>query len=188
MKSAQPWRLAQALTQLVIVDVQTKLLPFIADYESVVAQCERMIRAAAILELPVTMTEQYPQGLGATHTAITAAAADAGAPLLQKMSFGVCSDEACRRRLEQLGRPQVLLIGIEAHVCVQQTALELLELGLRPTLIADAVGSRRPADKQIALERLRAAGADITTFEAAVFELLRLSGTERFKRILPLVK
>ncbi|MBU0616832.1 MAG: isochorismatase family protein [Planctomycetes bacterium] len=172
--------------QLLVVDVQEKLLPHIADHESVTSQSVRIIRAARELELPITLTEQYPNGLGHTAPAVTDAAE--GANPLEKMAFSVWQDVACRERLLRPRRPQVLLVGIEAHVCVQRTALDLLEAELTPFVLADAVGSRRHFDRDVALDRLRAAGVGVTTVESAIFEMLDRAGTELFKRILPIVR
>jgi len=182
-------RLIVARTQLLVVDVQENLLPHVAEHENVLAQCVRMIRAAVVLELPITLSEQYVRGLGATRAEILAAAGEAGRyERIEKLTFSVLRHDALRQRLVALGRPQVLIVGIEAHVCVQQTALDLLELGLQPVVLADAVGSRRPADRAVALERMRSAGVTVTTVEAAIFELLERAGTELFKRMLPIVR
>ncbi len=172
--------------QLLVVDIQQKLLPLITDHESVTAQCVKIIRAAHVLEIPITLTEQYPQGLGHTHPAVLEAAA--GAPLLEKMTFSVWREPNCRNQVLELARPHVIVIGIESHVCVQQTALDLLEAQHLPIIPADAVGSRRAFDRDIALERMRAAGLGVTTVESAIFEMLDRSGTELFERILPIVK
>lgn len=186
MHECQLPRLDRARAQLLVVDIQERLLPHITDHENLVAQSATMIRAAAALEVPVTISEQYRRGLGATTPAVEEAAGDA--PHIEKMTFSCCQDQACRARLADLLRPQVLLIGIETHVCVQQTALDLLSMQMQPIVLADAVGSRRPLDYNIALERMRSAGAIITTVESAIFQMVRESGTELFKRILPLVK
>lgn len=173
-------------SQLIVVDLQERLLPQITDHAVVLTQSERMIRAAVTFGCPVTVSEQYPRGLGATVPAILTAAEDA--PRLEKLHFSFCGNAACRRRLTELQRSHVLLVGIETHVCVQQTALDLLDLELTPFVLADAVGSRRTLDHQMALDRMRAAGVVITTVESAIFRLLREAGTGPFKRILPLVK
>jgi nicotinamidase-related amidase len=186
MPDACAKRLALPQTQLLIVDVQERLLPQIADHGRVVTQAERMIRAAVAMELPITLSEQYPRGLGATVPAIAAVAA--GAPRLEKTTFSFCADESCCARIRSVARPQVLLVGIEAHVCVYQTALDLLDLHLQPVVLADAVGSRRPLDYEVALAGLRAAGVLVTTVESAIFQLVHAAGTDLFKRILPLVK
>lgn len=172
--------------QLLIVDIQERLLPFIHEHENVVARAEQMTRAAIALDLPVTVSEQYKKGLGDTIGAVSEAAGDS--TRLEKMTFSFCADDACRTRITETMRPQVLIVGIEAHVCVMQTALDLLEMQMRPVILADAVGSRRPFDCQVALDGLRAAGAVVTTVESAIFQLVHESGTPLFKKILPLVK
>jgi nicotinamidase-related amidase len=172
--------------QLVVVDVQEKLLPHISGHESIVEQTVRIIRAARELDLPTTFTEQYPAGLGRTPAVV----ADVLAPArpLEKMTFSLWRDPGCRQRLLEHSRPQVLLVGIEAHVCVQQSALDLLEAGLAPMVLADAVGSRRLIDREIALARLRAAGIGVSTVESVIFEMLDRAGTELFRRVLPIVR
>ena len=172
--------------QLLVVDLQEKLLPQITDRESVISQSVRIIRAVRELKLPITLTEQNPDGLGRTAAAVADAAGSTDP--FRKMTFSVWQDAGCRERLLEPRRPQVLLVGIEAHVCVQQTAFDLLEAELVPFVLADAVGSRRPSDREVALGRLRAAGIGVTTVESAIFEMLDRAGTELFKRILPIVR
>jgi nicotinamidase-related amidase len=179
-------RLDREHAQLLIVDIQEKLIPHIQEHGQLVAQAERMIRAASVLDLPITLSEQYTKGLGATVAPIRAAAETA--ERFEKMTFSSCADGKQRERLTAVLRPQVLIVGIETHVCVLQTALDLLAMQMRPVILADAVGSRRRFDYEIALDGLRAAGAVITTVEAAIFQLVHESGTELFKRILPLVR
>jgi nicotinamidase-related amidase len=175
--------------QLVVVDIQEKMLPHVAEHEQVLAQAVRMLRAAVEMQLPITISEQYVRGLGPTVGDIVAAAEGArDAIRLEKTSFSVLRDENLRERIVGLRRPQVLLVGVETHVCVQQTALDLLGVSLRPVVLADAVGSRRPSDREISLDRLRTAGAIVTTVESAIFELLEVSGTELFRRLLPIVR
>lgn len=189
MPLAAPLRLERARTQLVVVDIQEKLLPFISEHEQVLAQAGRMIRAAVELDLPITVSEQYVRGLGPTRPEINDAL---GGPenfeRFEKLAFSLCRDEPLRHRVVALKRPQVLLVGIETHVCVLQTALDLLGVPAQPVVLADAVGSRRPQDHAMALERMRPAGVVVSTVESAIFELLERSGTELFKRILPIVK
>jgi nicotinamidase-related amidase len=182
-------RLTIPHTQLVVVDVQENMLPHVAEREDVLAQCVRMTRAAVALELPITISEQYVRGLGATRPEIIDAAGGPGRfERFEKMTFSVVRDEPLRQRIVSLGRPNVLLVGVETHVCVQQTALDLLELRHEPVVLADAVGSRRPRDRDVALDRLRAAGAIVSTVESAIFELLERAGTDLFKRLLPIVR
>ncbi len=172
--------------QILLIDMQARLLPHISEHEAVTGQCERLLRAAAALDLPVTALEQYKQGLGETPEALRAAAP--GATWFEKTTFSGCRDERITAHLDARQRPQVLLIGIEAHVCVLKTALDLRARGLQPILAADAVGSRRVRDRDIAIERMRQAGAIITTVESAIFECLEDCRSPEFKRILPLVK
>lgn len=179
-------RLDASRAQLLVVDVQERLLPHIDGHDEVVAQCIRMLRAAAQLGLPTTVSEQHPRGLGRTHTGVADAAADARR--VEKMTFSVCRTPAALEALRSAGRPQVVLVGVEAHVCVQQTALDLVAEGLSPFVLADAVGSRRTRDRDVALARLAHAGVTVTTVEAAIFELLVEAGTPLFKRVLGLVK
>jgi len=186
MPSSNPARLTRDHAQLLIIDIQERLLPYITDHEDVLAHAERMIRAAAALEIPITLSEQYPRGLGPTTPSINAAAE--GVVRFEKTTFSFCADPACRERVLSVGRPQVLLIGIETHVCVQQTSLDLLDMQMQPMVLADAVGSRRPTDYQVALDGMRAAGVVVTTVESAIFQIMHESGTELFKRILPLVR
>ena len=165
---------------------QYLMLPHIAEHERVLTQAARLMQAARALDLPITVTEQYPRGLGPTVPPIVAAAGDA--PRLEKTTFSVCADEGCRAAVASAQRPQVLLVGIETHVCVQQTAVDLLEMQMRPFVLADAVGSRRTLDHEVALHHLRGLGVAVTTVESVIFALVRESGTELFKRILPIVR
>lgn len=173
-------------TQLLVVDIQQRLTPSIADGDTVVAQIVRMCRAAREFELPITVTEQYPQGLGCTVPAVTAVTEDA--TKLEKTTFSVWRDDACRERLKSLDRPHVLVVGVETHVCVQQTAFDLHEAQMTPFVLADACGSSRPLDYQTALRGMRQIGVNITTVESVIFELLKSSGTKLFKRLLPIIK
>ncbi|MFW6153843.1 MAG: hydrolase [Planctomycetota bacterium] len=172
-------------TVVLVVDYQEKLLPAIVEHERCVAAGRRLIEAAGVLCVPVLATEQYPAGLGPTCASIREVLART--PIVEKTRFSACVD-AVTDRLAALGRPNVLLAGIETHVCVQQTALDLLARGWTPYICADAVGSRRPHDRDIALDRMRQAGAVVTTTESAIFELLGDAGGEAFKRILRIVK
>jgi len=183
---AAPLLLSRDAAQLLIIDVQQRLVPHIHDHAAVVAQVIRVIRAAAELDVPVMVSEQYPQGLGPTDPAILAAADRA--EHVQKLTFSCCRTPEIRSRLLERRRPQILLAGIETHVCVLQTAIDLLEAGCRPYVLADAVGSRRVPDRDAALEFMRAAGVAVTTVESAIYQLMERAGTELFKRILPLVK
>jgi isochorismate hydrolase len=186
MSDKRTERLDRERVQLLVVDIQEKLLPHVFNHEDLVTQSERIVRAAVALDVPVTVSEQYRKGLGPTTPRVAEAAGDA--PYTEKTTFSYCQEDVCRQRVTSVLRPQVLLIGIEAHICVQQTALDLLEMQMQPFVLADAVGSRRELDYQVALERMRHAGVIVTTVESAIFQLVGASGTELFKRILPIVK
>lgn len=182
----QPPRLRLDRSRLLIVDVQERLLPHIAGHDRLVARIACLARAARLLELPGVVSEQYVRGLGPTTEALEEPLR--GLPRFEKAAFSVWGDERLRAALSADDRPCVLVAGIETHVCVAQTVLDLVAAGLSPFVLADAVGARRRLDHRVALTRLAAAGATVTTTEAAIFELVEVSGTERFKRILPLVK
>lgn len=179
-------KLDRAKTQLLVVDVQERLLPHIDGHEGIVARIVQILKAAHALDVPATITEQYPEGLGATVTPIKDAADHV--ELHQKMAFSVLGDTAPRERIISQRRPQVLVCGIEAHVCVQQTVLDLLAEQKRPFVLADAISSRRAFDRDTALRRMEAAGAVVTTVESAIFELTGRSDGPLFKQILPIVK
>jgi nicotinamidase-related amidase len=170
---------------LLVVDVQDRLLPAIHDNAAVVETCRRMVEAGKVLEVPMVVTEQYPEGIGRTCQTLLQCLGDA--PLYTKVRFSACIEPVVEK-LAALARPNVIVVGIEAHVCVTQTTLDLLRLGYTPYLCADAVGSRRPYDRDMAIERLRQAGAIVTTIESVIFELMGQAGTEAFKRILKIIK
>lgn len=179
-------RIDRQHAQLLVVDVQERLLPSIAHHQAVIGNALKMIRAAVALEVPVTLSEQYPKGLGSTAAVLVTAAH--GAARAEKSTFSFCADAECRERLVAVMRPHILILGIEAHVCVYQTALDILAMQMRPVVLADAVGSRRMRDCEVALAGLRAAGVVVTTVESAIFQLVHDSATDAFKRILPIVK
>ncbi len=177
-------RLTAPRGALLVIDVQEKLLAAIPDRERLVANAVRLIRGAKILDVPSWGSEQYPEGLGSTVAAI----ADLIPERCSKLTFHCC---ATARILEQLyGRHirHVTLAGIEAHVCVAQTALELLDLGFRVQIPADAVASRHDSDQKFALRRLENAGATISTTEAVLFEWCETADRPEFKAISGLVK
>jgi nicotinamidase-related amidase len=180
------WRLTTQNAVLVVIDVQEKLMAAMARRADVVKAADKLIRAARLLELPVLLTVQYVKGLGPVCAEL--AGATAGLAPLEKMAFSCCGSEAFVRALKGLGRKRIVLCGVEAHVCVAQTALDLLSADHTVYLAADAVCSRREADCAVALERLRDQGAVLTTAEAVVYELLREAGTTQFKQVLPLFK
>jgi phosphohistidine phosphatase SixA len=180
---------------LVVVDMQAKLLPHIDGGERLVEQVVRLVRGFRLAGVPVLVTEQYRKGLGETDPRV-AAAFSAAAPEppaaafepIEKSSLSCFGDGGFRAALTALRRSQVVLCGIEAHVCVLQSALHLLEEGYHVEVVADATSSRSPLNREIALSRLAREGARWTSVEACVFELLAVSGTEPFKSWVKLIR
>lgn len=171
---------------LVVVDVQERLVNVIHEKERLVDAVERLARGVRILEVPVIWVEQNAQRLGATVPSV--AAALGGLEPIPKMSFDCCGNDRFRSALAACGRRQVLLAGVEAHICVYQTAVGLLAEGREVHVVSDAVSSRTAANRDLALARLRDLGAAITGVEMALYELLRVAEGERFKAILRIVK
>jgi nicotinamidase-related amidase len=176
---------AQAL--LLVIDLQEKLLPAIADGERVVKRCATLIRAARVLEMPIVWSEQYVKGLGATVQPIAEAIGDAARPI-EKMTFGCLASPPLAEAARATGRRQLVLCGIETHVCVLQTALEALDAGWQVFVVEDAVGSRRLSDGDVALRRMTQAGVVPASVEMLVMEGLRQAGTDAFKAVLPMLK
>ncbi|HNQ23329.1 MAG TPA: isochorismatase family protein [Phycisphaerae bacterium] len=170
------------------IDLQDKLLPFIRHRQDVLAQSRKLIDGAKVFGLPVLATEQYPHGLGTTDAGIRAGLDAAGATIMSKMTFSSLAEPAVRKAVDGLDRPQVIVLGIETHVCVQQTVLDLRVLDYQVYVCADAVGSRAKIDYRQALRRMQQAGAFITTVESVLFELCHRCDTPQFKALLPVVK
>jgi nicotinamidase-related amidase len=179
-------RLTRARAGLVVVDVQERLLPAIFEWERVRQNTVRLCRGAGVLQVPVLTTEQYRKGLGVTVPEV--AAAIPGFAPMEKLAFSACGAAGFLDALETRQVSDAILCGIEAHVCVTQTCLDLRDKGLRVFVVADAVSSRTPENYRLGLERMRAAGAVMVSTEMVLFELLERAGTAEFKQILPLVK
>ncbi len=173
-------------TLLLIVDVQDRLAPVIDNNESVLANCARLLAGCRILDVPVLVSEQYPRGLGETVESIRSLASDA--EIAEKITFSCLRDRELTERIAESGRDTLLVAGMEAHVCVTQTVLDALDRGYHVQVAADAVGSRSPDNRVVALARMAREGATITTTESALFELLKKAGTAQFKQISKLVK
>ncbi|MBN2020952.1 MAG: hydrolase [Sedimentisphaerales bacterium] len=171
---------------LVIVDVQGKLAGLMHDKDKLFKNIRILIQAARILQIPVLWCQQVPASLGPTVPEI--AELLAGNEPIDKSSFSCCGCEEFNTKLEKLGRKQVLLCGIEAHVCVYQTAVDLMEENFEVDVIADAVSSRTPDNRQIGLNRIAAEGAHISSTEMALFEILKSADHPQFRLIAKLVK
>ena len=171
---------------LLVIDFQDRLLPKIHEGEAVAAHAIKLIRFAREMDMPLLWTEQYPKGLGPTVESV--ARELQGCTAFEKMSFGCLGDASIAAALEDTKRRQLLLTGIETHVCVMQTALFAMDTGYEVFIPRDAVGSRSPEEYAAGLHRLDKAGAQLVTTEMALFELLREAGTPEFKKALPLIK
>lgn len=171
---------------LLIVDVQDRLAPAVAEHERVIERCGVLMRAAQRLAIPVIVSEQYPQGIGRTVAALQGLA-PAGA-VAEKMHFSCMADAELRRRIDDLGRRQVVVGGMEAHVCVLQTVLELRAAGYDVFAVADACSSRKTSDAAAAFARMSRNGVEVVTSEMVVFEWLHRAGTPAFKDLMPLIK
>lgn len=170
---------------LVFIDVQGKLSELVDDSEALFENLRRLLAGMQAMDIPVIVTEQIPEKLGPTrdefHEFITE-------PPIAKSSFGCCGEPEFFQALEKTGRKQVILCGIETHVCVYQTALQLQETGHKAYVVADAVSSRDPANKTLALRRLEHEGVRLTGTESVLFELLGDAKDPAFKSILKIVK
>jgi len=171
---------------LVLIDLQERLLPAIPTGERLVANTLLLLRLARSLGIPAILTTQYRKGLGAVDARIQAAA---GVEALDKVTFGCFWSEAFLARLDELpDRDQLLVAGVETHICVCQTVLGALEKSYAAHVVSDAVGSRHEADHRIGLARMERAGALVSSTEMAIYELLGRSDTPAFKEILPLLR
>ncbi|WP_207061120.1 hydrolase [Motiliproteus sp. SC1-56] len=166
---------------LLVVDIQEKLVPAVHGHQTLIENCRWLLEVADIIGVPVLTSEQYPQGLGGTVEPINALIPAAGK--MSKTHFSCAADAGCRDKIDASGREQVIIVGMEAHVCVLQTALELNAQGKEVFVVADAVASRSPEDKSLALERMRQCGLQIVSREMVAFEWMEKSGTETFKTI-----
>ena len=171
---------------LVVIDVQGKLAQLMYDKDVLFKNIQILIKAAKILNIPVLWCQQCPKALGPTVPEISELLTDIKP--INKMAFSCCGDEQFNIRLKELSRKQVLLCGIETHVCVYQTAVDLLGKGFSVDVIADAVSSRTKENKKVALKRMSAEGAKISSVEMVLFELLKTAEHPSFKEIARLIK
>jgi nicotinamidase-related amidase len=176
--------MSAADTALLVIDVQEKLLNLIPNSPVLVRDIGFLVDAAQLLDIPVWATEQYPKGLGPTSAELLRRLPTR----LEKTAFSCCAVAAVVDGMRKAARPKVLLAGIEAHVCVQQTALDLVDLGFRVYVAADAVLSRYAVDREFALRRMEQAGVVLTTSESATFEWIGGSSHIHFKAFSRLVQ
>lgn len=178
-------RILSQNTQAILIDVQERLTPHIHEHERICDNIIKLIKGLQILDVPMIANEQYPKGLGSTISPIKELLTDTP---FEKITFSSCDDEPTLTALKASNRPYVVVFGIETHVCVLQTVMDLLENGFVPVVVADAVGSRHELDKKIALKRMAQAGAILVSVEMILFELCRSAKNLAFKEISALVK
>jgi nicotinamidase-related amidase len=168
---------------LVVIDIQEAFRKALDDFDRVAAAAGVLVDGATAMGVPIVVTEQYPKGLGATVPELSGRL-PAGVEPVEKASFSAAEAEG----FDLGGRDQAVVCGIEAHVCVSQTVLDLVERGIEVQVASDAVGSRSEANRELGLRRMERAGAEPTSVEAALFELLGGSNAPEFKRVQELVK
>ena len=171
---------------LLVIDVQEKLFRVMHQKEELAENIQKLIEGIHILEIPVLVTEQYPQGLGSTIPEI--AQLFTNLHPLPKVSFSCCGDNVFLREFKKLGRKQVLISGIESHICVYQTAADLISAGYEIYVVNDAISSRTEQNRDIGLKMMTQLGIKITGTEAVLFELLKVAKGEKFKAISQIVK
>jgi len=181
-------RLSPENSLLVIVDVQERLLPAILHGRQIVFNVRRLLEAAGAISVPVIVTEQYPQGLGNTVQELSPYIPE-GTVVLPKKSFSIYDDERIRTEIENHGRSQIILCGVESHVCVQQSAFDLLRAGREVHIVVDAIGSRFATNLEIALRRFESSKTMVlTTTESLLFEWCRTAEHPQFKMFSRLAK
>ncbi len=169
-----------------IIDMQERLYPHIHNHEQLTKNTAILIEGLKAIGIKIMATEQYTKGLGFTIAPLKELMSDI--EITEKQAFSCCDEPNFYEDLSYEAPRFVIIAGIETHVCVLQTTIDLIDNGYRPVVVEDCVGSRNPHDKDMAIERLRKEGAIITTYESVLFELLRYSGTDTFKKISKLVK
>ena len=170
---------------LLVIDIQEKLFPFIHENEELLKNVVTLIKGMQALEVHVIVTEQYTKGLGPTVAAVAGVLGNNHR--IEKSSFSCCGEPRFNLELATSGKENVIIAGIESHVCVLQTVIDLERQGYKPVVVEDCISSRNPGDKAVAIQRMRQEGAIVTTCESILFELLRNSGGEVFKAISKLV-
>lgn len=179
-------RIEKDNTIAVVIDYQERLVPVMSDPDKLINRTKVLLCGVKALEIPIIVTEQYPKGMGKTIDEIEEITADCAH--YEKLTFSVWDTPQIRSAIEAYNRTNIIICGIEAHVCVMQTALDLAAAGYVPVWVGDCISSRRPSDMEIAERRAIHEGAVITSAEGILFELTRVAGTDVFKVISRLVK
>ncbi len=175
-------------TALLVIDMQEKLIPAMYEAEALVDNTVKLISVLNILDIPIISTIQYSKGLGQTVAPIKTLLPKNDFQDIEKDEFSCVKNNIFFEKLDACSRQKILVVGIESHICVQQTVLDLMDEDFHPIVIADCVSSRKQYDKKFALKRMGAYGADITTYESAIFELIGTSKAKEFKEISKIIK
>ena len=181
-----PARFQADNTVLVVVDIQEKFRDMIHGMDKVVAGSSRLIQFCQQMDIPILVTEHYPRGLGVTISEVRRLFKTF--PVIEKIHFSCAGDNNFNQALKKLGRDQVMLCGIETHVCIYQTAFDLLHQGKQVAVAVDAVSSCSPTDREIGLKRMSELGVQSMGAQMMMFEILRKAGTEQFKKVAHILK
>ncbi len=169
-----------------VIDIQERLYPHIYNHEKLAGNIRILIEGLKILDVPILVTQQYTKGLGETIQPIREVLTNRNT--IEKIAFSCCDEPCFMKALSQIGKKFVIIAGIEAHVCVLQTVLDLIENAYVPVVVENCISSRKRRDKKISVERMLKEGAVVTTYESILFELCRFAGTEQFRQISRIVK
>lgn len=173
-------------TLLLVIDVQEKLFKVMPDKESLLQNIRKLVQGCSLMGIPTVITEQNPAGLGSTIPEITSSLPEA--LTIEKFSFSCCSEDHFLEALRNTGRRQIIICGMESHVCVYQTAMDLKTAGYEVQIVADGIASRSSDNRELALQRLQSEGIRLTGVEMALFEILKTALSEQFKSISKLIK
>lgn len=182
--SRSPELLDSQSSALLVVDVQAKLVSHVRESKRLLWNIGRLLRAAKLFDIPASATEQYPKGLGGTAPEL----AEHLGTIPEKLLFSCLECQSLVEQWKEAARPKIVVVGIETHVCVQQTVLDLIHIGFRPYVVSDAVSARATLDHDTAIRRMELSGAVITTTESVMFEWCQAAGTPQFKQISALVR
>lgn len=179
-------RITKANTVCLIIDIQERLFPAMYEKEILLKNCRVLVEGMSELKLPLIVTQQYTKGLGATISEIKSIISEFS--FIEKRDFSCCDESAVLMKLKELEAKNIIICGIESHVCVLQTAVDLKEAGFNPIVVVDCVSSRTKKNIELAKERFRIEGILMTSYESILFELTRSSAASEFKAISKLVK
>lgn len=173
-------------TLTLVVDIQERLFPHMQNKEELLENCTKLIKGLQLLEVPFILNEQYPKGIGATLPELKELLPTLSA--YEKVTFSCCKNDATLQAIKEADKKYVIVFGIEAHVCVLQSVLDLLALGYTPVLVTDCISSRKESDKNVAITRMIQAGAIPSTYESLLFELCVSAKNNAFKQMSQIIK